>query len=150
MIPAGQMRKARLAGGAPCSWLPRGRARPVAPALTLPPVGAGWPQKGGEPACWCLVRSRQPCNCSQCTELQRIPSLHPGFHLHTLQPTQSAQPSCSPWKSLVIGLFQTQEKPPSLESSQWPLRPPGPCPPPWPRLCLIPLCSLHSSPDELA
>lgn len=42
MIPAGQMRKARLAGGAPCSWLPRGRARPVAPALTLPPVGARW------------------------------------------------------------------------------------------------------------
>lgn len=47
-------------------------------------------------------------------------------------------------------LFQTQEKLPSLGSSQWPLRPPGPCPLLWPHLHLLPPYSLCHSQSNCA
>lgn len=64
-------------------------------------MGAGQPQKGGESTCANSVGPRQPCNCSQSTDKPEN-SIRASWLPPTLQPTQSAGPSCSLWKSLVI------------------------------------------------
>lgn len=96
-MPIVQMGKARLREGEmPGSRSLNGKARPVATALILSPVGAEQPQKGGElGVLLSSVGSRQPCNCSQRTEEAEnlVPaSRHPSTH----QPTQSAWQSYSP------------------------------------------------------
>ena len=51
-----------------------------------------------------FLGSRQPCNCSQCTEKPEN-SNPASWPPSTLQPTQSALQSYSPWKNLVIQAF---------------------------------------------
>lgn len=103
-----------------------GRVRPGATALALPPVGAGQPQMGAESACWSPGGSRRPCACSQCPP-KPADSIPASWFPPTLEPTQSARQSYSPWKSLVIPAFPNPGKvsesrilPPASRAS-WPV-----------------------------